>query len=398
MQQRFIHAVPVIGLGAIGVGVSAVIENVHRRLGADAGYTSFCNVGAGINCDVVLASQYATLAGISVGLLAVAFYLGVVGSGLGAALSPSARRRALFGRCAFGLAIFGLLYSLYMAFIAFFVLNTVCLLCATLYLVSIGLLPAAWFLRGKTEIVGRRPTADRAGRDRLVVVGSVIVAVAVLAVGTWETIRGGADFVDAETVARDDPEFHRWYFSQPVVTLENESDRAVGAPDAGVTIVEFSDFECGHCAKFDETLEFALRAGPPLRVIFRHFPLDSSCNPTVAQPLHPNACLAAVAAECAGEQGRFWEYKKSLFENQSQLGREFLIGYARRLGLDETLFVRCLGSEAMAARVKRDASEGAALGIESTPTLFINGRLIRGALSEEHLMNAVALAQQEEQQ
>jgi protein-disulfide isomerase len=322
------------------------------------------------------------------------FYLGVVGAGVGASLSASARRRALFGRCAFGLAIFGLLYSLYMAFIAFVVLNTVCLLCAALYLVSIGLFPAAWFLRRQTQVVGKRRAAERAGTDRYVVGASVAIAALVLVAGTWETLRGGAGFVDAETVKRDDPEFYSWYFSQPVVTLENDSDRAVGAADATVTIVEFSDFECGHCAKFDETLEFALRAGPALRVIFRHFPLDSSCNPGVAQGLHPAACLAAVAAECSREQGRFWEYKKLLFENQKQLGREFLIGYARRLNMDEAAFVSCLGSEEMASRVKRDASDGVALGIESTPTLFINGRLIRGALSAEHLLNAIALAEQ----
>jgi protein-disulfide isomerase len=129
-----------------------------------------------------------------------------------------------------------------------------------------------------------------------------------------------------------------------------------------------------------------------VRVDFRHFPLDSACNPKVAAPMHQSACLAAVAAECAGEQGKFWQYHNLLFANQQELGRAFLIEYATRLGMDVARFTDCLGSAAAQARVRDDAAEGARLGIDSTPTVFINGRKIKGALEPELLTSAVVLA------
>ena len=108
--------------------------------------------------------------------------------------------------------------------------------------------------------------------------------------------------------------------------------------------------------------------------------------------MHPSACLAAVAAECAGEQGKFWQYHNLLFANQQELGRVFLIQYATRLGMDVARFTECLGRADVQARVREDAAEGGRLGIDSTPTVFINGRKIKGALDPELLTNAVILA------
>jgi protein-disulfide isomerase len=129
-----------------------------------------------------------------------------------------------------------------------------------------------------------------------------------------------------------------------------------------------------------------------VRIVFRHFPLDSACNPSVASRMHPQACLAAVASECAAEQGKFWQYHNLLFDNQQRLGREFLIAYATRLGLNTERFAACLSSDAVQARVERDTKAGAELGIDSTPTVFINGRKIKGALEPERLADALTLA------
>jgi protein-disulfide isomerase len=119
-------------------------------------------------------------------------------------------------------------------------------------------------------------------------------------------------------------------------------------------------------------------------LVFRHFPLDTSCNTLVSRSLHPDACLAACAAECAGAQGRFWEYHDVLFENHDDLERDDLFRYAREMRLDVPAFRSCLDDPATRARIGEDVQAGARAGVASTPTLFINGRAVEGALDSAY--------------
>jgi len=125
-----------------------------------------------------------------------------------------------------------------------------------------------------------------------------------------------------------------------------------------------------------------VRSRPDVSLVFRHYPLDASCNSHVARSPHPDACLAACAAECAGRQGRFWEYHDVLFENNEHLERESLFRYARELGLDVKTFAACLDDPATRTRIGEDVEAAARVGVNSTPTLFFNGRTIVGALPE----------------
>ena len=98
-----------------------------------------------------------------------------------------------------------------------------------------------------------------------------------------------------------------------------------------------------------------------------------------------NACLAAMSAECAGQQGKFWEYHDRLFDNQGSLSRSAFLRFAEELGLDRERFVSCLESDETRRAVQSDVAEGDRLGITSTPTLFINRRSVRGALDSVSL-------------
>ncbi len=393
MRQHTKRLLSVFILAALGLGVSIAIERIHRRLVADVQYTSFCNVNASVNCDVVLASPYAVLAGASVSTWAILFYVVVLALAAGVARTDRTRQRDTLGTAILLSAAWGLLFSGYMAFIALFVLHTVCLMCGALYLVNIGLFAAAWWLRSGLHRLGRRQAVERAGRNRLVLLGSVGAALALIVVAIWKAMAGGGHLRTAEAIERNNPDFYRWFFAQPVVEVPPDASHSRGSATAPVTIVEFSDFECAHCGAFHQSLDDVLRRGDQnVRVVFRHFPLDSACNPHVASRLHPQACLAAVASECAAEQGKFWQYHNVLFENQQRLGREFLIAYATRLGMDTERFAACLASEGAQAIVERDAKTGADLGIDSTPTVFINGRRIKGALDAERLTDALTLA------
>lgn len=138
-----------------------------------------------------------------------------------------------------------------------------------------------------------------------------------------------------------------------------------GSPDAPVTIVEFSDYECSYCAGAEATVKRILEAYPgKVRLVYRDLPLS----------IHPNAPKAAEAAHCAGEQQRYWDMHDVLFANQQALKVDDLKAHARKLGLDAAKFDACLDSGRMAGKVDADRKAGEALGLNGTPTFFVDGR------------------------
>jgi protein-disulfide isomerase len=208
-------------------------------------------------------------------------------------------------------------------------------------------------------------------------------------------MRSGAGALTVAEVQASDPRFYDLYMKLPVRPLSEvvgDEEHTKGNPDAPVTIVEFSDFECPACAAAFRDLKDVLRSRNDVRVVFRYFPLDASCNPALeGRSPHPDACLAAFAAECAGEQHRFWEYHDTLFENQRALDRDSLFRYARELALDIPQFRACLDAPETRARVARDVTAGIGFGVASTPTLFINGRTVDGALERPYYDYALAI-------
>src|SRR5262249_29148804 len=109
--------------------------------------------------------------------------------------------------------------------------------------------------------------------------------------------------------------------------------------------------------------------GNSVRVVFRDFPMDS----------HPGAKVAAEAARCANDQGKFWEYHDVLFANQGKLSPDALTQYAKQVSLDADLFSTCLSSRKHQAGVERDIEDGRKVAVQGTPTFFINGRAVVGA-------------------
>ena len=142
-------------------------------------------------------------------------------------------------------------------------------------------------------------------------------------------------------------------------------DHVQGPADAGVTLVEYGDYECPYCgASYPLIKEVQTRMGERLRFVFRNFPIATS---------HPHAEQAAEAAEAAAAQGRFWEMHDLLYENQKLLRDEDLRGYAEKLELDVDLFDRELVEHVHAARVHDDFMGGVRSGVNGTPTFYING-------------------------
>jgi len=154
-----------------------------------------------------------------------------------------------------------------------------------------------------------------------------------------------------------------------------------GAADAPVAIVEFADFQCPYCVKVEPTLARALAdyAGQ-VRLEFRQLPLTT---------LHAEAERAAEASACADEQQHFWDFHDLVFATQGHFDASTLIEGAAKVGVDPKAFRECLTSDRPAAVVKRDTQAADELAIGGTPAIFVNGRLLSGAVSYEQLASVI---------
>jgi protein-disulfide isomerase len=152
-------------------------------------------------------------------------------------------------------------------------------------------------------------------------------------------------------------------------------DHAAGPDDAPVTLVEYGDYECPYCGMAHPIVKRAQQElGNQMRFVFRNFPLAEA---------HPHARLAAQAAEAAGAQGKFWEMHDMLFENQTALEPDDLVGYAKSIGLDITRFERDLEAGTFAKKVRDDFRSGVRSGVNGTPTFFVNGKRYEGSWANE---------------
>lgn len=153
--------------------------------------------------------------------------------------------------------------------------------------------------------------------------------------------------------------------------IETEGYPSLGPADAPITIVEFSDFQCPFCKRFhEETYQALLESYPgQIRFVYRNLPLTS---------IHPDAMSAAVASLCADEQNVYWDFHDKLFSGEL-LNRNVYTQYASELNLDTDKFSACLDSGKFDDFISQDMDFALNLGVQSTPTFFINGLAIVGA-------------------
>ena len=158
------------------------------------------------------------------------------------------------------------------------------------------------------------------------------------------------------------------------------SDHVLGDPNAKVTIIEFSDFECPFCRSFWSGALAEIKTNyidtGKAKFIYKHFPLN----------FHPGAGPAAEASECANDQGKFWQFHDKVFEEQAkqgqgtiQFGKPEIVKWAGAVGLNMSQFNECFNSGKYTQRVSDDMAQGTAAGVSGTPTTFVNGQRIVGA-------------------
>ncbi len=340
----------------------------------DAAYLSWVYTSSspivcgGTGCDVVRATQYAHWAGVPTPVYGLAMY-GVMALLFFAWPLFGPAKAKLAGYAATALAGAGFLFSAYLTSLEAFVIHAWCTWCVISALTVTAIL--AILISDLARLRNPMPSAEGdALRQTQRNFGILVFAVVAGVPGFWLLmLRGESPPVKPPT-------------AQTLGShLVRPNTHFYGNPDAAVTVVEFGDFECPVCGEAEPAVRKAREhfAGD-VRFAFRQFPL---------RLIHPDAEKAAEASECAAAQGAFWQAVNVLYEHQSDLAVPALERYAGEMGLNQPQFNQCLTSGDMAARVERDKADGRALGVHATPTFFINGKMVQGALTYAQLSDLI---------
>jgi protein-disulfide isomerase len=355
-------------ISLVGLGVAIVLtQHFYDVRSGTSGFKSFCNIGQSMNCDVVAASPSAELIfGLPLSSFVAGWFLALFFISL-FAYDTYWRREAV--RASFAITLIGSLAAIPTVLIMALQLKTYCLLCFAVDAINISGLGLVWSLKPE-RFSKQKPDMTKWRMLLGITVASLLVTVIGLKVMDSGTITPPevSELVDGVLN------------SPPVAVKISDELPSMGPKNAPITIVEFSDFQCPFCRIGAFNLNSALdRFAGQVRVIFRNFPLDQACNPTLPHTAHPMACEAAKVAVCAHQQGKFEPVYQEFFDKQSLFLSTQPIELVKNLGLDEMPLRACVASADTASYLARDIAEANLLGIKSTPTFYVNGHKMEGA-------------------
>jgi protein-disulfide isomerase/uncharacterized membrane protein len=380
---------------AFGVVAGALMTWHHEtQLYGGGGELIGCTESATVSCAEVNTSAWSEVLGVPLATWAVATYLTF------AALVILALR----GRRAAGhLLVFGggavSALSILLLYVSISQIGFVCSWCLRLYLVNAATLALAWIAVG----------FGRPDRATVLRAAAIFVRTALLVIGAQRFYRHhllGDAPVLADTPTGPATVEHDPASPVPPRTFEVTSeggksgslviaagDAWKGNPRAKVTLVEFADFQCGHCRNVSTALSSVFeKYGDRVLFVFKHYPLDPMCNPGVVNLKHILGCPAARAGVCAREQGKFWAFHDLVYANQSELSLENLRVHAEHAGVDLARFVACVEDPRSLDAVRSNGELGKALNLHGTPRIFIGGALYSGGRAPEAIARALEAA------
>jgi protein-disulfide isomerase len=357
-------------LAAAGLALALVLVREHAN--AFAGGTSFCAINEYVNCDRVATSRYSVVLGLPVAVW------GAFGYGLAlllalAGLSPRRRRAGWPAGLLLLVASICAAAGVVLAGISHLAIGALCLLCSASWLVSFGLLVAAW--RACRPAGAAAALRDDLGLLRERPAQAVGVAVAGLAL--------------VAVVAAALP---RWWEAPPRAAVPPGGAGVAAPPGTGsqgpTVVVVFSDYLCPACARAHEETRALLAGRTDVQVARRQFPLDSDCNPALSRRMHPGACDLARIGICAEAQGKLQAAEDLLFANQA--AHRPIPEVVRAIGLDQKKLEACLASPETEARLRADIEAAVRIGLRATPTFVVRGTQYQGRLPPEALPPAPA--------
>lgn len=380
-------------LGCIGFGVSLYALILHVQTKSASGSLT-CDVSDTVNCTKVIGSEYGEFMGLPLGALGMA-YFGVV---IAMAFLPAfvqcsaswiARRQLV-------VATVGAVISLYLAYISYFRLQAVCLVCSSVHALSVVNFFATLIAFVRVRAIAQ--TSAEGGTIKMLA-ASLALAVPPLLVGlllpAMSSTLGSGQAAATPTPATDSaglptPFPAEWLQVARSNYVGKGEDYRIGNDQAKVVVHMFSDLECPHCKVASEDIAAAMSAVGNDRVLFvyRNYPLSNKCNPHMSAEGHPYACDMAMAARCAGSQKKeaFWEFKAWAFsgidmtadERARQFSLDGFVAQAKKLNLDAARFESCMKDKVELGKIQEDIEFGRKMGLTGTPLIVLNGRKYSG--------------------
>lgn len=371
-----------LGFAVLGLGAALTSSYVHYRLLTDVSFTSFCDVSSAVNCTQAYMSSYGSVFGVPVALGGV-MYFAIVAVLAGIVGRPGSKSRENAPGYIFALSTLALAFILYLAWGSYVVLKTFCILCAVTYVAVI----AIFLISGGATKFPMKTLPDRARRDaRTLVTSPLALLIAVLFVaggaiavaafprdGAQGSPTASAQAPAALPAVTDDEraKIAQWWEVQPKVEVP------VPAGDAKVLIVKFNDYQCPACKLTYDSYKTLLQkyvATGQVKYVVKQYPLEPECNPGVPNVVHSASCEAAASVLMAKAKGTSDKLEDWIFAHigPPQLTPEQVKDAAKSVG-------GITDFDAQYARVKEelktDAGLGQLLGVKSTPTFYINGRM-----------------------
>ena len=367
-----------VAFALLGLGASSAATYVHYHLIQNPDYSSFCDINATVSCKAAYLSRYGSIGGVPVAVGGIAFFAWVllmVWGSRGKSRIADSTPAYLFAGATLALA-----FVLYLAYASFFILKEVCPLCVATYVAVIGV----FIISGGASSVPMSTLPKRILRDMRVLVATplaLMIALLFVAGTAWgvtvfphESERPSVAPVQA-LAADQQSELERWWDLQP-------KSPNFPIPDEGakVQIVEFADFQCPHCKQmyfaYKPILDRILAEHPKdVSFVFKTWPLNSTCNANVNSAAFVASCDAAAAYALAKTKGTAESLKDWFFLHQEELSPTTV----RRVAADTGKIADFDAQYAKGIQeVKTDVAIGASLGVNSTPSFFINGKRVPG--------------------
>lgn len=358
------------GIALTSFGAAAANGYLFSLKWAAEDSVSLCSVNEVINCEVINSSQYSEMFGIPITLFGMAFFIGL---GLVALFKRESAPHLYTVSALF--MIPALIYSAFLGYQSK-VIGAFCMFCISIYVANLWVLIGAIIGMKREEL--SFDLGKAAGSRSMGIVVVVFVLANLVGYSMWSAKQdsGATSVVTRAVQAEEDisTSTYATMYQDASGTIELDGTEPVyGDPTARYTVVEWADFGCPHCAHAATEFKALIGANPNIKLHFRAFPLSGECNPALQPGGGTDRCRAAMAAECANQQDKFWDYSSKLFKNQRFLDDTSLRFQAEQAELDLAAFDACMSDPATAEAVLADASAGNTANVQGTPAIFLLG-------------------------
>lgn len=373
-----------IVLAIAGIATSLYSIKHHMEFKVKGHTDAGCNINSTISCDAVAASKYSEVLGIPLGVWGLGYFLAM--AVLATTILMDHKSRKEHEPAWFVMAGIGVLSSLVLGGISLGLLGQVCVVCVFIYALTLGQAGIAWSLWGE-----RRENMELSPKNISNGLVTAVIAVAVSVLG-FTTLRPSAELPAElqDLPGKVDGKVNPLTLAATAVEIPiNKNaysglgeDFRKGPDDAKIVIVEFADYMCPACGQTAPVLEeLSHQLGSRAQIVFKNFPLSNQCNSGVTSDMHPHSCDIAKLARCAGNRGKFWDYHLLAMAEQTRASKEQARAWGKTVGLTDGEMDECLASKDILAKIRDDISLAEKVGVNSTPTIFINGRKYFGERS-----------------